>query len=291
LLAIFPRGALHVLTPWSLCEINKLKQRSKQGGLQAACLLVLFSYLRKKYRSQGTIPHAAPYLGHLEVRPMTILQQDFAYTLRRLSRSRGFALAVILSIGLGIACNATIFSMVSKFVLRPAPVGDPATLLTLHTLHDGDQCCNNFPEPLFKDVRDQAKSFSGVAAYDELVPASIGAKGEPERVWGQAASANFFSVLQIPMNLGRGFLPGEEQNQVIVLSYRLWQRRFASDAAIAGKVISLSGRPYTVVGVAPAGFRGIDLILDPSFGFRSAVCQTWLRMSQIEIIATCIGCG
>jgi predicted permease len=203
---------------------------------------------------------------------MSILQQDLAYTFRRFSRSPGFALAVIVSIGLGIAANATIFSMVSRFVLRPAPVGDPSSLLTLHTLHDGDRCCNNFPEPVFKDVRDQAKSFSGVAAYNELVPASIGGSGEPERVWGQAASANFFDVLQIPMTLGRGFLQEEEQHQVIVLSHRLWQRRFASDLAIAGKAITVSGRPYTVVGVAPAGFRGIDLILDSEF---------WVPLGQV----------
>jgi len=155
--------------------------------------------------------------------------------------------------------------MVSRFVLRAAPVGDPASLLTLHTLHDGDQCCNNFPEPLFKDVRDQAKSFSGVAAYNELVPASISGSGEPDRVWGQAASANFFNVVQIPMTLGRGFLRSEEDRQVIVLSHRLWLRRFAADPAIAGKSVTLSGHPYTVVGVAPAGFRGVDLILDSEF--------------------------
>lgn len=208
---------------------------------------------------------------------MSILQQDFAYTFRRLSRSPGFALAVIVSIGLGIAANATIFSMVSRFVLRPAPVGDPSSLLTLHTLHDGDRCCNNFPEPVFKDVHDQAKSFSGVAAYNELVPASIGGSGEPERVWGQAASANFFDVLQIPMTLGRGFLQEEEQQQVIVLSHRLWQRRFASDPAIAGKAITLSGHPYTVVGVAPVGFRGIDLILDSEF---------WVPLGHVTDLVT-----
>ena len=208
---------------------------------------------------------------------MKILQQDLAYTFRRLSRSPGFALAVIVSIGLGIAANGTIFSMVSRFVLRPAPVGDPSSLLTLHTLHDGDRCCNSFPEPVFKDVRDQAKSFSGVAAYNELVPASIGGNGEPERVWGQAASANFFDVLQIPMTLGRGFLKEEEQQQVIVLSHRLWQRRFASDPAIAGKAITLSGHPYTVVGVAPVGFRGIDLILDSEF---------WVPLGHVTDLVT-----
>ena len=196
---------------------------------------------------------------------MTILQQDLAYTFRRLLRTPGFAIAVIVSIGLGIAANATIFSMVSRFVLRPAPVGDPASLLALHTTHDGDQCCNNFPKPVFEDVRDQAQSFSGVSAYDELVPASVGGKGEPERVWGQAVSANFFDVLQLPMIAGRGFLRQEENQQVIVLSHRLWQRRFASDSNIAGKVVTVSGHPYTVVGVAPAGFRGIDLILDSEF--------------------------
>jgi predicted permease len=196
---------------------------------------------------------------------MTILQQDLAYTFRRLSRSPGFALAVIISIGLGIAANATIFSMVSRFVLRPAPVGDPSSLVMLHTLHDGDRCCNNFPEPIFKDVRDQARSFSDVTAYNELVPASISGNGEPERIWGQAASANFFDTLQIPMSVGRGFLKEEEQQQVIVLGHRLWQRRFGSDPKIAGKAVTLSGHPYTVVGVAPAGFRGIDLILDSDF--------------------------
>ncbi|RXH58720.1 ABC transporter permease [Granulicella sibirica] len=212
----------------------------------------------------GTIAPASPY-PTARSEPMSILRQDLSYTFRRLARSPGFAVAVILSISLGIAANATIFSMVSRFVLRPAPVGDPSTLRALYTLHDGDQCCNNFPLPAFEDVRDQVKSFSGVSAYNELVPASIGGAGEPERVWGQAASANFFDVLSLPMLAGRGFLGSEENQQVIVLSHRLWQRRFASDPSVIGKSIDLSGHPYTVVGVTPAGFRGVDLILDSEF--------------------------
>ena len=205
-----------------------------------------------------------------------IVEQDLAYTLKRLSRAPGFVAAVVLSIGLGIAANATIFSMVSRFVLRPAPVGDPSTLLSLHTLHDGDQCCNAFPWPVYLDVRNQAHSFSGVAAYNELIPASIGGTGEPERVWGQSASANFFDVLQIPMTAGRGFAISEENLPVIVLSHRLWQRRFNADPAIIGHAISLSGHPYTVVGVAPAGFRGLDLILDSEF---------WVPLGETESLS------
>ncbi len=92
---------------------------------------------------------------------MTALRQDLIYSFRRLSRSPGVVFAVILSIGLGIAANSTIFSMVSRFVLWPAPVGDPATLMALHTTHDGDRCCNSFSWPLYTDLRDQTSSFSG----------------------------------------------------------------------------------------------------------------------------------
>jgi predicted permease len=196
---------------------------------------------------------------------MAALRQDLSYTLRRLSASPAFVLAVVLSIGIGIATNATIFSIVSRFVLHPAPVGDPDRLMALHMTHDGDACCNNFSTPIYTDVRNQARSFSGIAAYDALVPASIGGKGEPERVWGQATTANYFDVARPGMTLGRGFLPSEEHQQVIVLGRRLWQRRFTSDPIIVGKAISLSGHPYTVVGVAPRGFHGLDSILDPEF--------------------------
>ncbi len=207
---------------------------------------------------------------------MAVMRQNLTYSLRRLSRSPGLVFAVVLSIGLGIAANSTIFSMVSRFVLRPPPVGDPGTLMALHTTYEGGRCCNSFPWPVYTDLRDQAHSFSGVAAYYELLPASIGGKGEPERVWGQSATSNFFGVSQIRMYLGRGFLASEERLPVIVLSHRLWQRRFASDPAILGKAIPLSGHMFTVVGVTPPGFRGLDLILDPEF---------WVPLGNVEQLA------
>jgi predicted permease len=208
---------------------------------------------------------------------MAALRQDLTYAFRRFSKSPGFVLAIVLSIGLGIAANSTIFSMVSRFVFRPAPVGDPTTLMALHTTHDGEQCCNSFSWPTYVDVRDQAKSFSGVAAYYELLPASIGGNGEPERVWGQSTTANFFDVAQIPMTLGRGFAASEEKLPVVVLSHRLWQRRFASDPGVLGRSISLSGHTFTVIGVAPRGFRGLDLVLDPEF---------WIPLGNVEQLAT-----
>jgi predicted permease len=195
---------------------------------------------------------------------MTAWLQEMRQTLRRLVKAPGFVLAVVVSIGLGIAANATIFSMVSRFVLSPAPVGDPNTLVSLHTTTRGE-CCNHFSWPLFSDLREETKSFSGVAGYQDLLPASIGGNGEPERVWGQATTANYFDVAQLGMTLGRGFASDEEKLPVIVLGHRLWQRRFGADPAIAGKTIMLSGHSFTVVGVAPPTFRGVDLPLDPEF--------------------------
>jgi predicted permease len=192
-------------------------------------------------------------------------RRDLVYVMRRLAGAPGIVLVVVVSIGIGIAANATIFAMVSRFVLRVAPVGDPTTLVSLHTTHDGERCCNNFSWPTYADVRDQAQSFSGVAAFDELIPASISGKGDPERVWGQATTTNYFDVAQLGMTVGRGFRSDEDHAQVIVLGHRLWQRRFAGDPEIVGKSITLSGRPYMVVGVARTGYRGIDLVLDAEF--------------------------
>src|SRR5277367_422964 len=179
------------------------------AGKETKDLRVLLKKRASKAGMRGTIGRRGSKLIAGE-NTMRAWLQEMRQTLRRLAKAPGFVLAVVISIGLGIAANATIFSMVSRFVLKPPPVGDPSTLLALHTTHDGDQCCNNFPWPLYTDVRDQSKSFSGLAAYYELLPASIGGKGEPERVWGQSSTANYFDVAQMRMTLGRGFLSSEE---------------------------------------------------------------------------------
>jgi predicted permease len=193
------------------------------------------------------------------------LLRDFTYSLRTLAKRRGATAIAVLSIGLGIGANATIFSMVSRFVLRPAPMGDPTTLLALHTVHDKDQCCNNFPYPIYTDLRDQAKSFFGVAAYFELIPASIGGNGEPERVYGQAVTSNFFDVTELPMVLGRGFAKGEESAPEVVLGAALWRRRFNQDKQIVGKTVTISGHAFTVIGVVTPAFHSVDQILGTEF--------------------------
>jgi len=195
---------------------------------------------------------------------LSSIARDVRYSWRRISKAPVFALVTVLTLALGIGANATIFSIVSRFVLRAPPVGDPATLMALHTTHHA-ACCSSFSWPLFSDLEGQAKTFSSMAAYEELVPASMSGAGDPLRVWGQATTANFFDVGQFRMQLGRGFRSDEEHLPVVVLGHALWQQRFAADPLIAGKSILLSGKPFTVVGVAPAGFHGVDQILDAQF--------------------------
>jgi predicted permease len=190
------------------------------------------------------------------------LARDLRYAVRTLAKHPAVTAVALLSIGLGIGANATIFAMVSRFVLRPAPVGDPTTLLALHIAPRGGPCCNEFPLPVFNDIRDQAKGFSGVAAYYELLPASVSGGGEPERIWGQAVTPNFFDVLELPMVRGRGFSQTEDRASVVVISARLWHRSFGGDPQIVGKNIMISGRSFTVVGIAPASFHSVDQILD-----------------------------
>ena len=204
---------------------------------------------RQAYRERRTLPW------------LESLGRGLAYSLRRLARQPALTAIAVLSIGLGIGANATIFSMVSRFILRPAPVGDPATLVALEPKRDSD----SFSLPLYEDLRDQVKSFSGVAAYFPLAPASVSGSGEPERVFGETVTTNFFDVAQLRMTLGRGFASSEEKEPVVVLSAALWQRRFHGDPAIVGKTVTLSGHAFTVVGVAPTDFHSIEQILDAQF--------------------------
>jgi predicted permease len=218
------------------------------------------------------------------------IMQDIRLALRRFSRSPGLWVAVIVSIGLGVGANATIFSIVSSFLLRPPAVGESAALLSVFTTRHGDCCGNNLSWPLFNDLRDQARSFSGLTAFYPSMPTSIGGSSEPVRVWGALAEFNYFDVNQIQMALGRGFHRDEEDAPVVILSYHLWANRFGADPAIIGKAVNVSGHSFTVIGVAPASFRGLDIytsdlwvplgnkeLLMPRMGNRSR-SNTWLEV-------------
>lgn len=183
--------------------------------------------------------------------------QDLRYAMRTLLKAPGFSVIVVLSIALGFAANATVFSVANGLLWGLLPVKDPGRMVMFS---EGQ----SFSYPDYIDYRDQTGDLfdGGVAAHFPLIPASIGGKGQPERIWGQTVSGNFFPCLGVPMTLGRSIVPEDDQttgqNHVVVLSNNLWRRRFGGDAGILNRDVALNGQHYTVVGIAPAGFYGVD---------------------------------
>jgi predicted permease len=158
-----------------------------------------------------------------------------------------------------------IFTAVNKLILEEPPVGDPATLLNLYPTYDHGQGYGKFTPQIYDNLVGQAKSFSGIAAYDLVLPGTIGGSREPERVWGESVTVNYFEVAALPFTLGRGFLRSETRSPVVVLGNGLWRRHFNQDPGIVGKTVSLSGKMFTVVGVTKPRFRGINRLFDAEF--------------------------
>ena len=199
---------------------------------------------------------------------MGALRQDIRFGWRQLLKHPGFTGLAILSMALGIGANTAIFSLVDTVLLRPLPVREPSQLIAVDgQLRNGtDFTLQSYLN--YKDYRDRNTVFSGLLAY-RFVVASLSHNGVNERAWGFDVSGNYFDVLGVKPALGRGFLPEEDQtpdpHPVVILSHACWQKRFAGDPSIIGRKILLNTHPFTVVGVAPAGFVGTEVAFAPEF--------------------------
>jgi predicted permease len=205
---------------------------------------------------------------------MEKLMKDLRHAVRTLLRAPGFSVIVVISIALGFAANVTVFSIANGLLWGVLPVKDPGRMVMFS---EGQ----SFSYPDYIDYQAQTGRVfeGGIAAHFPLIPASIGGKGEPERIWGQAVSGNFFSIANVPMVMGRSIVPEDDQtgghNHVAVLSSGLWRRRFGGDRNILNHEIPLNGQSYTVVGIAPPGFYGVD---------RGIVAQFWVPLAVSDEI-------
>jgi predicted permease len=205
---------------------------------------------------------------------METLGQDLRYAVRMLFASRGLTAVAVLSLALGIGANTTIFTFIDALLLKPPAVTDPATLREIwqHNTTRGSGIGSHkqlsFPDYAF--YRDHNHVFVEMGATSgETNDVIWNRGGDGETVHGALVSANFFSLLGVRPALGRGFLPAEDQPgsaaAVIVLSHAMWQQRLGADSAVIGQTLTLDGRAFTVVGVAPAGFSGILAGFTPEF--------------------------
>jgi predicted permease len=211
---------------------------------------------------------------------MGTLWQDVRYGLKLLFKDRGLTAIAVISLALGIGANTTIFSLANAFLFRPLPVQDPDQLVSLYSTLEGSARFGSMSYPTYVDVRDRSSVFSGLAAYS-WVPLGVKPPGtkEAEVILGELVTGNYFSVLGVEPHLGRGFLPEEDQtpgrHPVIVISGELWRTRFGSDPDLIGKPVRVNGMSFTVVGVAPEGFRGVTV------GVSS---QAWVPMMMADLV-------
>src|SRR5271170_316733 len=183
--------------------------------------------------------------------------QDLKYSLRQLRKSPGFTLTALMTLALGTGVTAAVFSVIYAVMIQPLPYDHPEAIVVPQTYSpQGYMQPASYPEYL--DWRKQNHSFSALAAFSAFRRINLEGPSGPVSLRLTMGSDNLFDVFGVNPILGRTFSPGEDQpgkNDVVVLSYEVWQQNFGGAKDVVGRVVRLDGLPYTVIGVMPAGFR------------------------------------
>jgi predicted permease len=225
---------------------------------------------------------------------MDRLALDLRQALRLVARSPLFALAVVATLGLGIGANTAMFTVLDQVLLRPLPVRSPGELVVLDSpgpdtgsSEASSDFSTLFSYPLYRDLRDGTRdALFLLARFRTRV--NLAAEGEPARVEAEIVSGNYFEVLGVGSSAGRVLAPGDDGERlarpVAVLSHAFWARRFGGDPAVVGKALRLNGHPFTVVGVAARGFRGVEVGWSPDvfvpMAMKAWITPTWDGMDS-----------
>ncbi len=198
--------------------------------------------------------------------------QDARLAARRLRESPGFTAAAVLSLGLGIGASTTVFSLVEALLLRPLPVADPAGVVAVYTSDYSGPAYGASSYPDYLSFRDSGV-FEGLVAFT-MMPLGLAGESGPGRVWSEVVSGDYFTTLGIPVAHGRGLVPDDDRAGApgtVVISHALWQRVFGGEPSVMGRSLAISGRHFTVVGVAAPGFAGLT---------RGLAVDAWVPMSS-----------
>lgn len=193
---------------------------------------------------------------------METFWQDLRYGLRVLRASPGFAAVAVLSLALGIGANTSIFSVVNAALLRPLPVTEPDRLMFVFSgTTTNPWSTSSYPDYL--DYKDKNEVFGDLLTYSDITM-SARVEDQTDLIAGSIVSGNFFDLLGVRAALGRTFAIEEDKtpntHPVAVISHDLWHQRFGGDANVVGRQLALNGHSFTIVGVAPAGFNGPDVL-------------------------------
>src|SRR5437879_3741864 len=211
--------------------------------------------------------------------------RDLQYTFRTLARTPGFTAVAILTLALGIGANTAIFTLLDQVLLRLLPVKDPQglVLLTMRGQHYGNNWGGNaISHPMFRDFQTHNEVFSEMFCRFST-SASLSFGQQAERVSAELVSGTYFTTLGIGPALGRLLTPEDDRlpsgHPVVVLNYAFWKSRFAADPTIIGKSLIVNDHKMTVVGVAQAGFDGVELGQSPKI-FVPIMMQSQMIVGQ-----------
>jgi len=196
------------------------------------------------------------------------LWSDLGFALRIMQRNPGFTLVAVLSLAIGIGVNSALFSVADALVLRPLSVSRPDEVVTVVGKSPSDPL-GGISYPDYADIRDRSKSFDGLVAFTTTAFGFAARPGElPQMKTGMLVSGNLFRAMGVEPELGRGFRPEEDQvpgrDAVVVLGHDFWGTQLGEDGAILGRTVLLNGIEFTVIGVAPERFTGMDQLLRPT---------------------------
>jgi putative ABC transport system permease protein len=228
----------------------------KLGGLEQT---------KESYRDRRGLPLLETWL------------RDFRFASRVLRKNPGFTFVVVFTLALGIGANTGIFSVLESQLWRSLPFPDPERLVDVHVvLRNTPRKWDVITNSICRVWAEQNHSFSSLGAYNSPTSRNLTAGGTSERVRVMELTSSLFKTLGVPLEQGRIFLPEEEtagRDHVAILSHALWQTRFASDADVVGKPVTIDGEPYFVVGIASPRLRFeylaepaiyVPLVLDPA---------------------------
>lgn len=196
-------------------------------------------------------------------RVLPIMFSDVKLAIRQLRKSPGFAITAVVTLALGIGANAIVFSIMNALVLKPLNLPDSERLVTVQRMKYPSQSV-----PDYIDLRDRNRTFDGMIACQIIGAVGIDTGNNPSTAWPYLASGNYFDVLGVQPYLGRFFHANDEKGAnsapYVVLSYQYWQSYFHGDQNVLGQKLDVNQHPYTIIGVAPKGFRGTELFFAPA---------------------------
>jgi putative ABC transport system permease protein len=199
------------------------------------------------------------------------LWQDLRHARRMFAKNPGFSAVAVLSLAIGVGANCAMFSMADMLLWRPLPVANPAGIVTVgsYTATEVvDSLQISYPD--YADLRDRARSFEGLVAYS-LARVRFAARAEdlPDVRIAMTVTGNFFEVLGVEPEFGRGFRPEEAEvrgrDPVVVLTYEFWEQEFDADPSILGRQVRINDTGFTVIGVTPEKFTGVVQWIHPAF--------------------------